>query len=82
MTTRSNQPDVRNPVLQLPAAQRLAQLPPETRQLVADLLSEISADARQRADSCWNRHKAPMAAYWKAVAVYSRHIRLAIRGTK
>lgn len=25
------------------------------------------------ARECWRKHKAPMAAYWKAVAVYANH---------
>jgi hypothetical protein len=71
--TRSLRTDVRNPLLSLPAAARIANLPPECREVLAALLSDISQDARQRAEKCWRTHKAPMAAYWKAVAVYAGH---------
>lgn len=66
--------EVRNPVLALPGFRRLRALPPGTRLVLASILDEIAADARARADQCWKKHKAPMAAYWKAVAVYAGHI--------
>ena len=80
--SRSIRPDVRNPVLALPAARRLAKLlaeqDPAVRAATADLLRELSESCRA-ADKAWRTHKAPMAAYWKAQAVYFRHIRLALR---
>jgi hypothetical protein len=79
MTARSSQPQVRNPVLALPAAARIQQLSPEARTLLADILHDLANDARQRAEYSWLRHKAPMAAYWKSVAVYASHIRRAIK---
>lgn len=79
MTTRSLRPDVRNPLLQLPAAQALKALSPEARAAVHALLRDISADARKRADECWRRHKAPMACYWKAIAVYAGHAARLVR---
>jgi hypothetical protein len=74
MTARSDRPEVRNPVLGLPAAAALLGLPPETRAILARLHYELAADARARAELSWRRNKAPMAVYWKAVAVYARHI--------
>lgn len=71
--TRSNRIDVRNPLLQLPSAQQIVNLPAPARQALRALLKDISADARLRAEKCWRTHKAPMAAYWKAVAVYANH---------
>ncbi len=56
----------------------LRSLPLHTRELLAELLGELALDARQRADTSWRRHKAPMAAYWKAVSVYAGHIRRAL----
>lgn len=76
---RSNQPDVRNPLVGLPSAQAMQNLPPEARAATRQLLKEISADCRQRANECWRKHKAPMAAYWKANAVYARHMALLLR---
>jgi hypothetical protein len=81
MSARSLRADVRNPLLQLPAARRLAELPPESQAALRELLDELAADARSRADLAWRKHKAPMAAYWKAVAVYAKHTgRLLRRG--
>jgi hypothetical protein len=72
--SRSLRADVRNPLLQLPAAQRLAELPPEAQAALKALLLEIRNDCRVRADECWRKHKAPMAAYWKATGVYANHM--------
>jgi hypothetical protein len=68
----------RNPVLALPAMVKLQHLPRPAKEALAAVLRELAADATQRADKCWRTHKAPMAAYWKAVAVYARHIARAI----
>ncbi len=70
---RSLRTDVRNPLLALPAMQQLLELPVEQRAAMRALLREVAADARARAEKCWRTHKAPMAAYWKAVAVYAGH---------
>lgn len=72
---RSSRAEVRNPLLRLPAAERLNDLPPQTRQALAALLLDLSLDARERAETCWRQNKAPMAAYWKAVSVYAGHFR-------
>ena len=66
-------------MLALPAAGRLCRLPPEVRAILADLLVELSADARSRAEMNWRKNKAPMAAYWRAVSTYSNHLRRIIR---
>lgn len=73
---RSNRAEIRNPLLHLPAPQRLLALPPETRHALAELLTELAAD---RAEHSWARHKAPMVAYWKAVSVYAGHLRRILR---
>ena len=75
---RSSRREVRNPVLGLPAAELLATLPPEAADALSAVLSDIRWSAAQKAEECWERHKPPMAAYWKAVAVYAGHIRRAI----
>jgi hypothetical protein len=51
----------------------LQKLPQEIRDTLRELLEEIAHDARERAELCWKKHKAPMAAYWKAVSVYAGH---------
>lgn len=79
MTARSSKPDVRNPLLTLPAMQRALKAGKLERLILRDLLIDISKDARERAEKCWRTHKAPMAAYWKAVAVYAGHTARALR---
>jgi len=76
---RARRADVRNPVLALPAATRLEGLSPALRAELRALLMDLRRDAQVRAEDCWRRHKAPMAAYWKAVAVYAGHIARVLR---
>ncbi len=71
---RALRPEVRNPVLALPAVARLHALPPESRAALRAVLLDLSRDAGSRANHAWRTHKAPMALYWKTVAVYARHI--------
>lgn len=78
MAERSNKSEVRNPVLALPGFARLTELSSPERAAIRAVLVSLSKDARERADKCWRTHKAPMAVYWKAVAVYSGHIARAI----
>jgi hypothetical protein len=54
-------------------------LEPAAREAICAILGEMQTDARAKADMCWRTHKAPMAAYWKAVSVYAGHLRKAIR---
>lgn len=72
--SRSNRPDVRNPLLKLPSAEDIAALPPDARAALRKLALDASRAWRAAADECWRRHKAPMAAYWKAWAVNARHL--------
>lgn len=76
---RSNQREVRNPVLALPAARRILELEPAAREAIAEILGELALDARGRAEESWRKHKGPMACYWKAVAVYAGHLRRVAR---
>lgn len=81
--TRGFGPDQRridaNPVLALPAVARLRALPDDQRQLLGSILIDLGADARDRANKSWRQNKGPMAAYWKAVGVYARHLARAIK---
>lgn len=70
---------VHNPVLALPSIAKLRELPEEVRMEFRNVLEELRQDAAKRADQAWKRHKGPMAVYWRAVAVYARHIRRALR---
>jgi hypothetical protein len=76
---RSTHPEDRNPLLRLPAAKRIRDLPDPVRQDLAQLLRELAHDARARAETSWRSNKAPMAAYWKAVSVYAMHLHCIIR---
>lgn len=78
MSERSKKAEVRNPMLRLPAAQKMRRLPRPARELQAELLRELAKDARARAQQSWNKHKGPMAVYWRTVAVYARHTAIAI----
>src|SRR3546814_3636223 len=81
-SARSARAEVRNPILALPAAARLAELSEKERETLIAILLDIKTDATDRANVCWKKHKAPMAAYWKAVSVYSGHIVRAIRRSR
>jgi hypothetical protein len=77
---RSSRPEVRNPLLALPAARRLREAVQGPLQaILADLLLELARDAAERARAAWASHKAPMACYWKIVSVYARHLSRLIR---
>lgn len=78
-TSRSNSAEVRNPLLALPSAQRLQQLPPEVRELLRDILMEIRVDANVKAEASWRKSKGPIACYWRAVSTYALHLARALR---
>ena len=79
MSPRSTQPQVRNPLLGLPAMAELLALPEEQRAPLARLLRDVATQAHERAETSWRQRKAPMAAYWRAVGVYAGHTARAIR---
>lgn len=71
-----------NPVTKLPAARDLAALlqkQPELKDLVVYLLFQLGEQANALAEHSWQQRKAPMAAYWRACAVYARHIARSIK---
>lgn len=68
-----------NPLLRLPATKRLMALPREQREPLEALLRELRADADREAENAWKRRKGPMAAYWRAVSTYARHVAHALR---
>lgn len=76
---RSNRPDVRNPLLTLPEAVEMSNLPPEARDALQRALVAFSKACRGKAELCWRTHKPPMAAYWKAWAVNARHAALLLQ---
>ena len=54
------------------------QLPTEAQVALKNALRELSIDARKKAEYSWKKHKAPMALYWKTIAVYSGHLQRAL----
>ena len=76
---RSLRPEIRNPVLRLPAAQKLAALDPAARAALREVLEELRRDAHAHAEHSWLKRKAASAAYWRAVGVYAGHLSRALR---
>ena len=76
---RASRASVQNPMLALPGVAALRRLDPEVRAGLRAILIDLAHDARGRGDESWRRHKAPMAAYWKAVAVYAGHLARVLR---
>jgi hypothetical protein len=69
-----------NPLLRLPAAQKIMAMPAEQRSVLEQLMRELRADADTLAERSWGQKKGPMAAYWRAVSTYARHIAIMLRG--
>jgi hypothetical protein len=63
-----------NPLLKLPAGRALLKLPPADRARIEAVMRELRDQANAEAENAWRRRKGPMAAYWRAVATYARHI--------
>lgn len=63
-----------NPLLKLPAGQDLLKLPREDRQRIEAVMRDLRDQANTEAEKSWQKRKGPMAAYWRAVATYARHI--------
>ena len=56
------------------AGRDLANLPEADRRRIAAVMRDLRAQANAEAQTAWNRRKAPMAAYWRAVSTYARHL--------
>lgn len=67
-----------NPLLDLPAGQALLSLPPPERARIEAVMRELRDQANREAEVAWSRRKGPMAAYWRAVATYARHVAHAV----
>lgn len=75
---RSARREVRNPILSLPSAKAILDLPPEQRRPLGLLLRELARDADERAEGAWCTRKGIMAAYWRAVSTYAKHLARAV----
>lgn len=63
-----------NPLLVLPAGQELMKLPAEDRKRIANVMRALRRQANTEAEKSWSKRKGPMAAYWRAVSTYARHM--------
>lgn len=63
-----------NPLMKLPAMRKVLALPPDQRAPLEALMRELRADADKLAEESWRKRKGPMAAYWRAVSTYARHV--------
>ncbi|MDB5358800.1 MAG: hypothetical protein JWO51_97 [Rhodospirillales bacterium] len=68
----------RNPILALPSAQTIRDLPPDQRRPLGILLRELAVQADAKCKESIHRKKLPMALYWGACAVYAKHLARAI----
>jgi hypothetical protein len=68
-----------NPLLALPAVRRLMTLPPRERAALAAVLTDLRVQANGLAEASWRRKKGPMAAYYRAVSTYARHLAHVLR---
>jgi hypothetical protein len=69
----------RNPLLDLPAGRALQELPQADRDRIAAVMRDLRAQANTEAETAWRRRKGPMAAYWRAVSTYARHLAHALK---
>lgn len=63
-----------NPLLRLPAGQALLALPADDRARIEAVMRQLRDQANTEAEIAWRRRKGPMAAYWRAVSTYARHL--------
>ncbi len=70
-----------NPLFNLPAGRALLALPKEQREPLEKLFRELREQANEEAENAWRRRKGPMAAYWRAVSTYARHVAHALSKT-
>jgi hypothetical protein len=68
-----------NPLLDLPAGKALLELPVEQRKPIELVLRQLRDQANAEAEKSWAKRKGPMAAYWRAVSTYSRHLAHALK---
>ena len=75
---RSAEAEIRNPITALPAARAILALPIEQRRPIGILLRQLAAEADAKAEDAWQHRKGIMAAYWRAVCTYAKHIARAV----
>ena len=71
--------DPRNPLVRLPSmVEARGLLDNAQREALALVLWDLQREANRMAEESWRKRKGPMAAYWRSVATYARHTRLAL----
>jgi len=63
-----------NPLLDLPAGRALAALPQHDGERIEAVMRQLRDQANVEAEKAWRKRKGPMAAYWRAVSTYARHL--------
>jgi hypothetical protein len=79
---RSSRPEVRNPLLALPAARELAALlaeEPELARRVKRLALDLKAQCRANEAEAIRKRKGPMVSYWMSTGTWCRHLSALIR---
>lgn len=71
-----------NPLLKLPAGKALLALPKADRERIKAVMRDLRDQANTEAENAWKRRKGPMAAYWRAVSTYARHVAHALSTAK
>lgn len=66
--------NIQNPLMNLPAAAAIIKLPPVAKAALRAVCLDLAKDAHAKAEYCWKKRKAPMAAYYRAVGVYAGHL--------
>lgn len=77
MTERSNRPEVRNPLLALPAAQELSAIlanHPDLRASFKRLCRQLKAQCREQEANAIKRRKGPMVQYWMSTGTWAGHL--------
>ena len=70
---RSSRPEVRNPLMDLPAFRQLQTLDGPSRAVLRALLIDLRDQARARGNDLWLRNKPWSGVYWRVVSVYAGH---------
>lgn len=79
---RSSLPEVRNPLLALPAAVELADLladQPQLRRAFKRLCRQLKAQCREKEAEAYRTRKGPMVQYWMSTGTWAGHLSAAVR---
>lgn len=71
---RANLPEVRNPILRLPAAQELMALPADQRAVIKRILRDLKAQCRVEEARVYRQRKGPLVQYYMAMGTIMGHL--------